>query len=275
VWFWALNHAVIEGNIYKEALETDIKMGVIDKTLEFLPKPVSRQIYAILVKMFFLVNFRRLKRFYSQFISPGDLVFDVGANVGNITSVFLKLGARVVSVDPRPSCVRKLKSRFGRNSQVTVVAEGVSDRAGKLDFHVCEKRSGISTFSDRWTKGRFSNQEWGKKISVNVTTLDLLIKKYRAPRFCKIDVEGFELKVLKGLKEKIRFISFEFDRAEFEDARNCVNQLSSSFNVRFNYSLFNRFELESGDWLSADDVMAQLTRIKGSELYGDIYARIE
>ena len=37
-------------------------------------------------------------RFYSQFVAPGDVCFDVGANVGNRTRVFLALGATVVAV---------------------------------------------------------------------------------------------------------------------------------------------------------------------------------
>lgn len=47
--------------------------------------------------------------FYSQFIHPGDLVFDVGANVGNRTKIFLRLGARVVAFEPQASCARVLQ----------------------------------------------------------------------------------------------------------------------------------------------------------------------
>jgi hypothetical protein len=48
-------------------------------------------------------------RFYGAFVSAGDLVFDVGAHVGNRTAVFLELGARVVAVEPQAQCVAELQ----------------------------------------------------------------------------------------------------------------------------------------------------------------------
>ena len=38
---------------------------------------------------------------YRQFIEPGDLVFDIGAHVGDRVSSFRRLGARVVAVEPQ------------------------------------------------------------------------------------------------------------------------------------------------------------------------------
>ena len=49
-----------------------------------------------------------LAGFYSTFVSTGDLCFDIGANYGNRTKVFLRLGARVVAVEPQPSCCQVL-----------------------------------------------------------------------------------------------------------------------------------------------------------------------
>src|ERR1700741_472726 len=45
---------------------------------------------------------RRLKSFYRRFVRPGDLVFDVGAHVGNHVRAFSSLGCRVVAVEPQP-----------------------------------------------------------------------------------------------------------------------------------------------------------------------------
>ena len=50
-------------------------------------------------------NKRRLKRFYAQFIQPGDLCFDLGAHLGNRANAWLALGAKIVAVEPQPSCV--------------------------------------------------------------------------------------------------------------------------------------------------------------------------
>jgi hypothetical protein len=48
--------------------------------------------------------FKVRRLFYSQWISRGDLCIDVGANVGNRTSVFLTLGASVVAIEPLEKC---------------------------------------------------------------------------------------------------------------------------------------------------------------------------
>jgi 16S rRNA A1518/A1519 N6-dimethyltransferase RsmA/KsgA/DIM1 with predicted DNA glycosylase/AP lyase activity len=64
---------------------------------------------------------RRRQNFYRQLIAPGDLCFDVGANIGDYTDTFLALGARVIAVEPQPSCADELRSRFAGNDRVTVL----------------------------------------------------------------------------------------------------------------------------------------------------------
>ncbi|MFH1940944.1 MAG: hypothetical protein ABIL68_02475 [bacterium] len=56
--------------------------------------------------------------FYRRFFRPGELCFDVGANRGNRTAILSDLGARVIYIEPQPSCVRELRKRFGRNANV-------------------------------------------------------------------------------------------------------------------------------------------------------------
>src|SRR5262245_55918355 len=55
---------------------------------------------------------RRMQAFYSSFLAPGDLCFDVGANIGNRVKIFLAIGARVVAVEPQRECARVLESAF-------------------------------------------------------------------------------------------------------------------------------------------------------------------
>ena len=60
-------------------------------------------------------NRRRLKGFYSGFIGKGDLVFDIGAHLGNRSEAWLALGARVIAAEPQPICVQYLQKRFLSN----------------------------------------------------------------------------------------------------------------------------------------------------------------
>jgi FkbM family methyltransferase len=135
---------------------------------------------------------RKILNFYSQFIKKGDLCFDVGAHKGNRAAAFLKIGARVIAVEPQKSCIKFLQSKFGKNPNFVLVGKGLAESEGELTMSICEEADDISTFSEKWKMGRFSQYEWNKKELTQVTTLDNLIKEFGPPIFCKIDVEGFE-----------------------------------------------------------------------------------
>src|SRR5262244_3828725 len=71
-----------------------------------------------------------MDRFYRPFVKPGDLVFDVGAHVGDRVAAFRRLGARVIAVEPQPALVRTLRVLFGRDSGVALVRSAVGGDPG-------------------------------------------------------------------------------------------------------------------------------------------------
>jgi hypothetical protein len=79
-------------------------------------------------------EFRSHKALLSQFIKPGDLAFDVGANIGVRTEIMLALGARVVAFEPQPMCARETRAR-GSN-RLIVVEKAVGARMGIAELHV-------------------------------------------------------------------------------------------------------------------------------------------
>jgi FkbM family methyltransferase len=218
---------------------------------------------------------RRSTAFYREFIKPGDLVFDVGANLGEKTNVFLELGASVVAVEPQPVCLQKLRSRFGANPKVRIVPKALGERPGKADMSICGSESGISTLSDRWKdRSRFSGHDLYTEVrSVEVTTLDLLMAEYGQPAFCKIDVEGFEPFVIAGLSKPIRFLSFEFMREFLDDTQKCAELLSALGHAEFNYSRGESLTLKNRTWQSARDLVAELRGNEEQLFWGDIYVR--
>ena len=218
---------------------------------------------------------RKIFQIYSHLIRSGDLVFDIGANKGTMTKMFLRLGAKVISVEPNPDCVKLLKNKFKNNKNVIIVNKGLSNKKGKLDFFICEKADEVSTFSKDWKKGRYSYLEWNKKIKVDITTLNEMIKRYGRPAFCKIDVEGYELNVLKGLKSKIPFISFEFHKEFVKDTEKCIQLLSNLGATQFNFSDHTDPHLNMEKWLNSQELFNFLKKTPNKDLGGDIYIKME
>src|SRR5438045_9129862 len=73
-------------------------------------------------------------RLHGNFVRPGDLVFDVGAHVGDRVASFHRLGARVVAVEPQPSMVRALRLLYGRSNSVAIEALVVGREWGRAEL---------------------------------------------------------------------------------------------------------------------------------------------
>jgi len=214
--------------------------------------------------------------FYSKFIKKGDLCFDVGANIGNKTNIFLKLGAKVIAIEPQNSACEKINKLFGDNENLVIVSKGLAEKQGFLELSICEDCSVLSTMSEKWKKGVFAdNYKRAKMQTVPVATLDILIAEYGLPKFCKIDVEGFEKEVLKGLTKPIPYISFEFTKDFLGDAKGCVDYLSSLGQARFNFSLGESAELFLKDWVLPNELFKELEKTENEDLWGDIYVKYQ
>ncbi|GAA4333773.1 FkbM family methyltransferase [Flaviaesturariibacter amylovorans] len=212
--------------------------------------------------------------FYRQFISTGDVVFDVGANVGNRVQAFLECGARVVAVEPQPACVQVLRGKF--NDTITIENIGLASKPGELEMHLSTD-STVSTFSTEFrdvTRDRFRYSEWTDTIKVPISTLDLLLEKYGTPKFCKIDVEGFEPEVLRGLSRPIPFLSLEYCVPEAAgQLRECVDLLHRlSPGGTFNYSSGESMTWALPEWQSYEQFLQHLADPAFTRtLFGDIY----
>lgn len=241
-------------------------------------------VYVTVLAISNILSRRKLIRFYSQFVGKGDLCFDIGANIGNRTKVFLRLGATVVAVEPQNNCMRKLLKKYGNDNRVFLVHKALGAKEGKGNLILSNSHT-VSSMSREWIDcvkesdmffTSTSAFQWHKAVSVPITTLDKLIEEYGSPAVCKIDVEGFEYQVIKGLSQPIKMISFEFTPTpKFIDlAIKSIKYLSTIGNVQFNYSFGESMVLALPEWVDARKMCSIILSIPYKTSFsGDIYAR--
>ena len=214
---------------------------------------------------------------YRRFVKPGDLVFDIGAHVGDRIAAFRRLGAHVVAVEPQPALVRTLKLLYGRDRSVTIKQSAMGRMIGAADLMINVANPTISTASQDFIKAAhgakgWDRETWNRSISVPVTTLDALIAQYGVPSFIKVDVEGFEFEVLSGLTQSIAALSFEFTTIQRDVAHQCIERCNALGLVRFNAALGESQSMVHGDWIDAVAIARWLTDLPYAANSGDIYA---
>lgn len=216
-------------------------------------------------------------RLYCQFVQAGDLVFDIGAHVGDRVAAFRRLGARVVAVEPQPALAFTLRFLYGRDRQVAIEQTAVGGDVGLIALMINVDNPTVSTASPAFVhaaKGAagWERQAWEKSITVPMTTLDALIAAHGVPAFIKIDVEGFEAQALSGLTRPVKALSFEFTTIQRDVARTCLDRCAALGYRRFNAALGESQQL--GEWRSAAAMARWLDALPHAANSGDIYARL-
>jgi FkbM family methyltransferase len=202
-----------------------------------------------------------------QGLGRGDLIFDIGANHGSKTDIFLRLGARVVAVEPDEYCQNVLEYKFLKlrlaNKPVTIVREAISDKRGTVEMWVENPGSAMNTLSQKWVNtlrndGKRFQQIWNfqSQRKVQTTTLEDLIIRFGIPFFIKIDVEGYEPNVLMGLRHAVAYLSFEVNLPEFRpESLKCVELLERiQTGGHFNYATSCENGLELREWVGIEEI---------------------
>jgi FkbM family methyltransferase len=133
-------------------------------------------------------------------IRRGDVVWDVGANLGVYTEAFANWvgpSGTVVAFEPMPSCFSEMERRIGGRDNVTMLECGLGDTDGDLPMMVDDySLAGTHSFAGGS----------GTTVQVRVHRGDTVVSvgSAPAPDVVKIDVEGFEQEVLDGLGSILR-----------------------------------------------------------------------
>jgi FkbM family methyltransferase len=216
-----------------------------------------------------------MRQFYSQLLPKGAVVFDIGANIGTMTTIFVALGAKVVAVEPNPDCATHIARTTSRDA-VKVLQAAVGERNGTVELQISDRKDKMSSLSAQWreavTKGNQAYAGlWNRKLTVPMVTLDSLIERYQFPFYIKIDVEGYEDQVLQALSTCPPLLSFEFNTTFLDPA---VRALDNKIFDRasFNYTLIDPVKFELAAWVSRDELRRSIVGLKSASGLGDIFA---
>lgn len=178
-------------------------------------------------KVYYNLNsFSELIKKYLNIELKNITFIDVGANRGTfyneLTSVFDKAKIEALLIEPIPECVKVLESKFAKYGNVQISQVAVSDRVETRNFFInqfdetsslLKIKNGIKELKQVNTK-----QDYILKLTTN--TLDKLVLEqnfnYKKIDLVKIDVQGYEDKVLLGAKETLSKTEFIWIEVSFK-----------------------------------------------------------
>jgi FkbM family methyltransferase len=140
-----------------------------------------------------------------RFVHAGDLVVDIGANIGILTDLLARwVGptGRVIAIEPEPVNIAALQRRMKRRHPaaiVEIVSAAAGEYNGRARLRITPQHPGDHHLLAT------DNSASSDTIEVDSVTLDGLLaaRKERCPTLLKIDVQGAELSVLRGAQQTL------------------------------------------------------------------------
>jgi FkbM family methyltransferase len=240
------------------------ELTLVREGLIFLARPGVQVDWHVL---FFGSYEPEIRNIFRTVLAPGGIAIDVGANVGWHTLLMASLvgvGGRVLAIEPNPAMQQRLRDHLclNRLRQVEVVPCIAADQEEVMAFYapaLNDKNSGNGHVIER------AAEDTGT-IRVAARRLDAIVSAARCERLdlIKIDVEGFEWRVLQGGEESIAkfrpHIVFEYN-AEYASRGRGTPDFLRDFFRKHRYRLFavgrNWAEaIQEGGWPSCADIWA-------------------
>ena len=204
-------------------------------------------------------------------LMPADaLAFDIGANIGEKSEALIEAGARVVAFEPNPDVLPELFARCRRFSQWSVVQTALGSSADVLSLYSPQSH-GSSSLSEGWGGEAVSSRH------VPVITLQSAVQRFGTPYYCKIDVEGWELEVLKGLEQAIPLVSLEFHLNDRDIGKTlaCLDRLREFGDCSVNLTYAEGSHFHCDEWIALDEFIdwfpGNLRDVMPGYPYGDLY----
>ena len=173
-----------------------------------------------------------IQQLMSAVLTPGDRFIDIGANIGMISlhaAYLVTEDGKVDCFEPNPECVEAIKDNLARNDikHVNVYPLGLSDNNGSLRLSLTSTHTGTATLAEI--------NDSIKSFEVQVVVGDdVILSDPRRVKLIKMDVEGFELHVLKGLTRSLEafqpLLITEFVESHFQRAGTSSAEIEGFLN---------------------------------------------
>lgn len=183
--------------------------------------------------------------FHKKFLDKESLIFDLGANLGDKTHIFLKFSKKVICYEPENKMFNILSHRF-KTKRVVINKKIISDKERDLKFLIPKDNEAYSTINGKSLKQfKHISKNRIRTVIKKSTTINKEITKFGKPNYMKIDCEGAEKKILENLNFKIKIISFELNLPYFyEDGKQILNYFNKKFNSKFNIRIHDEFKFK-------------------------------
>lgn len=188
------------------------------------------------------------------------VVYDVGAHTGMFSIALAKAGCHVVSFEPVPATLVKLRlsvAESGMHDRITIIPHGVSNQDEQVIIHQFSDETFNSLFPRSEQQQQHYQLEASGHAEIHVQTLDCLRTEFNlpAPALMKIDIEGAELYALQGA-EKLLLQYRPYMVIEFS-TENCANAGYQRHEIvhelqRHNYTAFGLFRNSDETLFGAD-----------------------
>ena len=202
-----------------------------------------------------------------QNISNGDIVMDIGANIGYFTLIMAKgirENGKVFSFEPEPKNFELLKKNVEINNYSNVILEkkAIGNKTGIAKLYLADRKNNIFYSGMHRIFRSDLVSQISNPVSINIIKLDDYLqdlKSIKKIRLIKIDVEGAEFDVLKGMSKMLDEnkgikIVMEFSSENLEDyGSNPSDVMDFLINKGFKLSIINEVEKR----------MEEVTGIKG------------
>lgn len=160
------------------------------------------------------------------------IIYDIGANNGNFTQLNIPIyqNAKFILVEANPNLCNFLNEKFANSNNIIVLNRCISEKDNtKIKFYVNNTCDGISTACKKWIQdSRFKNNFQSiTEVDIDSISIDSLIEQYGKADYIKIDVEGYENIVIRGMNRYQGLLSFEWAEEMKTEIKESLHRLNS------------------------------------------------